>query len=98
VTVAEVVQRLMSALPATPRVTFRELTRHASSRTEVVVHFLGVLELYKQGLVHLDQAVTFGELLVTWVGAGPDEEGAVLDELVASSYFGGRLSDLEYRG
>ena len=30
--------------------------------------FLAVLELYKQGLVEIDQAVTFGDLEVSWVG------------------------------
>ena len=31
---------------------------------EIVVHFLGLLELYKQGLVELEQVATFGELRV----------------------------------
>ena len=35
---------------------------------EIVVHFLGLLELYKQGLVELEQATTFGELRVVWTG------------------------------
>jgi len=38
------------------------------TRMEVVVHFLGLLELYKQGLVDLDQTATFGELRVLWTG------------------------------
>ncbi len=45
-----------------PATTFRELTAAARTRMEVVVHFLGLLELYKQGLVELEQATTFGEL------------------------------------
>jgi hypothetical protein len=34
---------------------------------------------------------------VTWVGES-DEEGDVIGDLVTSAYFGGDLSDLEYRG
>ncbi|MGC9962986.1 MAG: ScpA family protein [Acidimicrobiales bacterium] len=97
VTVAEVVQRLIAVLPGTPPITFRELTAEATTRIEVVVHFLGVLELYKQGLVELDQVATFGELVVTWVGESDDEDD-VMGDLVTSAYFGGDLSDLEYRG
>jgi len=97
VTVAEVVQRLIGVLPTSAPVTFRQLTRHATTRIEVVVHFLGVLELYKQGLVELDQVATFGELLVTWVGEA-ESDSDVAGELVTSSYFGGDLSDMEYRG
>ncbi|MGA8681388.1 MAG: ScpA family protein [Acidimicrobiales bacterium] len=97
VTVAEVVQRLIGVLPGTAPVTFRELTRLATSRIEIVVHFLGVLELYKQGLVELDQVATFGELVVTWVGEA-DAESDVVGTLVTSSYFGGDLSEMDYRG
>ena len=38
------------------------------TRIDVVVRFLAVLELYKQGLVELDQGSTFGELRITWTG------------------------------
>ena len=99
VTVAEVVQLLMQSLPGSCPISFRQLTRHATSRIEVVVHFLGVLELYKQGLVELDQVATFGELIVSWVGAGESgDDDDVMGELVTSSYFAGHLADLEYRG
>ena len=40
------------------RITFRGLTAGLVERLEVVVRFLAVLELYKQGLVDLDQAPT----------------------------------------
>ena len=32
------------------------------------MRFLAVLELYKQGLVELDQAGTFGDLEIVWLG------------------------------
>jgi segregation and condensation protein A len=39
--------------------------RRAGERVEAVVRFLAVLELYKQGVVELDQVETFGTLTVT---------------------------------
>ena len=71
VTVAEVVEVLRIRLPGSSPTTFRELTAAASTRMEIVVHFLGLLELYKQGLVELEQATTFGELTVSWTGGLP---------------------------
>jgi segregation and condensation protein A len=96
VTVAEVVERLIVALPGSAPVTFRELTRQATTRIEIIVHFLGVLELYKQGLVELDQVATFGDLVVTWVG--DDTEVDTVGELVGASASRRLLADMEYRG
>ncbi len=64
--VEEVVSRLAQELPGLGRTTFRHLTRHARTRQDVVVVFLAVLELFKQGVIELDQIETFGELHVTW--------------------------------
>lgn len=68
VTVAEVVEALRVRLPGCSPTSFRVLTSTAGTRMEVIVHFLGLLELYKQGLVELEQATTFGELRVVWTG------------------------------
>ena len=97
VTVAEVVERLAAELPGRGPTSFRELTRTARTRIEVVVHFLGLLELYKQGLVDLDQPTTFGALVVTWTAA-PDEE-VDTDELTElSARARAALVDAEYGG
>ena len=37
-------------------------------RLEIVVRFLAILELFKQGLVDLDQPHTFGDIEVIWIG------------------------------
>lgn len=66
-TVLDMAQALASRLSETHRATFRQLTRGAP-RLEVVVSFLALLELYKQGFVELAQARTFGELEVSWTG------------------------------
>jgi segregation and condensation protein A len=41
----------------------------------VIVRFLAVLELYKQGLVDLEQPVTFADLQVTWLGRHDGQAG-----------------------
>ena len=59
-TVAETVEYLIEELPQMGRVTLRELTSGLVDRVEVVVYFLSVLELYKQGVIDLTQLSTFG--------------------------------------
>lgn len=94
VTVADVVASLCARLVASGPTTFQELTLAASNRMEVVVNFLGLLELYKQGLVELEQAVTFGELRVWWTGEEGDQVAARDWDEVASVSFG----NLDYSG
>ena len=67
-TVAETVEYLIEELPQMGRVTLRELTSGLVDRVEVVVYFLSVLELYKQGVIDLTQLSTFGTLTIEWVG------------------------------
>ena len=64
--VAEAIVELVDELPRLGRITFRELTASFVDRVEVVVRFLAVLELYKQGHIDLGQAVSFGEIEITW--------------------------------
>jgi segregation and condensation protein A len=74
VSMEEAVDDLLSRLPGAGLLTFRALTEGLVDRMEVIVRFLAVLELYKQGLIDIGQAVTFGDLEVSWVG----EAGSVL--------------------
>jgi segregation and condensation protein A len=71
VSVREVVEELSVSLPGRGRVSFRALTEGLSDRIDVVVRFLAVLELYKNGDVDLDQAASFGELSITWTATRP---------------------------
>jgi len=48
-------------------------------RLEVIVRFLAVLELYKQGLVDLEQPTRFADLQVTWLGAIGSDDETVID-------------------
>lgn len=68
VSVGDAVDALAGRLPGAGPTSFRALTEGLGDRLEVIVRFLAVLELYKQGLVEIDQATTFGELQVRWVG------------------------------
>ncbi len=68
--VVDAVAELCAELPGTGRQSFRELTGALVERLEVVVRFLALLELFKQGLVDLHQAVTFGDIEVEWIGVG----------------------------
>ena len=72
VTVADAVAELALRLPRTGPSTFRQLTGHLTSRIEIIVRFLALLELCKQGRVSLDQGHSFGDLAVEWVPGAPD--------------------------
>lgn len=78
--VTDALLELVGELPRRGRTRFRALTTGLANRIEVVVRFLAVLELYKRGLVELDQTETFGDLDITWLGTdGAWHEG--LDDL-----------------
>jgi segregation and condensation protein A len=66
--VTDAIAELVDELPRFGRITFRALTDGLVERLEVVVRFLAILELFKLGLVELDQAVTFGDIQIVWVG------------------------------
>jgi segregation and condensation protein A len=68
VSVGEAVAELVEELPRLGVVSFQRLTEGLAERLVVVVRFLAILELYKEGLVDLDQATNFGELRITWLG------------------------------
>jgi segregation and condensation protein A len=66
--VADAVDELVRELPRLGRTSFRALTAALAERLEVVVRFLALLELYKQGMVDLDQPGAFGEIQIRWLG------------------------------
>jgi segregation and condensation protein A len=47
---------------------FRELVADCEERIHVVVRFLALLELYREGKVEIEQAETFGEIEIAWRG------------------------------
>jgi segregation and condensation protein A len=68
VSVSDAVDELVHELPRLGRTSFRALTAVFAERLEIVVRFLAILELFKQGLVDLDQPGAFGEIQITWLG------------------------------
>jgi len=75
--VIDTVADLCTELPRLGRTSFRALTSSLVERLEVVIHFLAVLELFKQGLVELDQPHTFGDIEVVWTGGDVVAEEAL---------------------
>lgn len=65
-TVEEAVEAVVSRLSGRPAARFRELVADCEEPIEVVVRFLALLELYREGRVGLSQAETFGEIEVRW--------------------------------
>jgi segregation and condensation protein A len=71
--VADAVEELLDELPRAGRITFARLTSGLVERLEVIVRFLALLELFKQGFVEIDQADRFGDIEITWTGVSTDE-------------------------
>ena len=78
--VKDAVAELMDELPRVGVITFRRLTDGLVERIGVIVRFLALLEMYKQGMVDLEQHERLGELRVTWIGGQDVDRGSVLVE------------------
>ena len=78
-TVAETVDRLIGEIENRGATTLRELTSNAVDRIEIVVHFLAILEMYKQGMIELTQLSTFGALTIEWVGVDDSNDLSSID-------------------
>jgi segregation and condensation protein A len=74
--VADALAELVDELPRAGRMSFRRLTDGLVERLEVIVRFLALLELFKQGLVDLEQTERFGDIEVVWTG-GADGTGVI---------------------
>ena len=72
-TVGDAVADLIEELTIHQRATFRRLTEGIDDRLELVVRFLAVLELVKQGLADVQQATTFGDIVISWTGSDDAE-------------------------
>ena len=81
--VADAVTELLEELPYLGRITFRALTGDLVERLDVVVRFLAVLELFKQGLVEIDQPHAFGDIEIVWLGDDAADESLALASIDA---------------
>ena len=77
-TVADAVAELLDELPRAGRITFRRLTAAFAERIEVIIRFLAVLELYKQGVVEIDQPERFGDFEIAWTAEDDFDAASVL--------------------
>ncbi len=71
--VTDAVAELLDELPLVGTISFRALTGALVERLDVVVRFLAVLELFKQGFIDLDQPRTFGDIQIVWLGRDRSE-------------------------
>ncbi len=62
--VADAIVVVLDRLPGRDSVSFRRIVWGATERLDVIVRFLAILELYKQGVVDIEQLSNFGELRV----------------------------------
>ena len=69
--VADTVAELAAALPAMGRVSFRQLTEGVTVRLEVIVRFLAVLELYKQGRIEVAGPSRIVSAIPRWFAWSP---------------------------
>jgi segregation and condensation protein A len=66
--VADAMAELLDELPRVGNITFRRLTSDLVDRMEIIVRFLALLELFKQGMVEVDQSQRFGDIDIVWIG------------------------------
>jgi segregation and condensation protein A len=76
VSVREQTAMLRERLQRTGSGSFRALTADCQGTLEVVARFLGLLELYREGLVAFEQVEALGDLHVRWTGGTSTDVGS----------------------
>ena len=74
ITVTETLDLLVGVLPTRPRITFTQLLFGDLSKARLVATFLALLELYKNGMIELEQTTNFGDLLIIWNAEGGNSD------------------------
>jgi segregation and condensation protein A len=74
VSVREQTALLRERLRRTGSGSFRSLTADCNGTLEVVARFLGLLELYREGVVSFEQVEALGDLHVRWTGETEDAD------------------------
>lgn len=77
VSIGEEMAAMTAALRAAGTASFSDLVADAANRLVVVVRFLGLLELFRDRDVELQQESPLGELTITWSGSASGETEAV---------------------
>jgi segregation and condensation protein A len=68
--VRDAIETVLALLPDRGAVHFRELTIGVNEKLEIIVRFLAILELFKQGVVDLEQVEQFGSIVVRPLAPG----------------------------
>ncbi len=68
--VREQAEIILARLRRLRRATFRQLSADCAGTYEVVARFLAVLELYRDGIISLDQLAPLDDLFVSWTDQG----------------------------
>jgi len=68
--VRDAIETVLALLPDRGAVQFRELTIGVNEKLEIIVRFLAILELFKQGVVDLEQVEQFGSIVVRPLAPG----------------------------
>ncbi len=84
-TVAEAVDELTAELSRAGRLSFRRMTDGMTERLEIIVRFLALLEMFKQGTIDIEQAEMFADIEVLWIG---DQREAVSYGVSVDDYEG----------
>lgn len=67
ISIEEMLDRLVDRIKSTMKMSFREFSGHGSGKAEkieVIVSFLAMLELVRQGIIHADQEGEGGDILI----------------------------------
>jgi segregation and condensation protein A len=72
--VRDAIETVLALMPERGALRFRDLVANVTEKLEVIVRFLAVLELFKQGIVDLEQTGNFGELVVRALAPGEPAE------------------------
>ena len=76
--VSDAIDRVLGALGRCEQLSLFDLNiEEPADRLEYIVRFLAVLELYKQGMVELEQGDRFGDIEIEWCGE-PDPDAAAM--------------------
>jgi segregation and condensation protein A len=68
VSLADAVRTVQERMERLSEARFRDLLEGCRDRIDVVVRFLALLELHRDGMVDLAQAKVFGDIEVRWQG------------------------------
>jgi segregation and condensation protein A len=77
--VADAILTVLDRLPERGSMTFRELSADSPTRLDAIVRFLAILELFKQGIVDLEQPDSFGVLAVRRIAEADLDRRSIAD-------------------